>query len=96
MSKYELLYIVDRDFTDEKRDALIEKINGILVEKGAEIVGIDKWGIKKLAYPINFKYEGFYVLTTFATQNNKLVGEMGNLMNITDGVVRHLFVKKEN
>lgn len=96
MSKYELLYIVDRDLTDENRETLIEKIKGLMVEKGAEITSVDKWGIKKLAYPINFKHEGFYVLVTFATQNNKLVGEMGNLINITDGVVRHLFVKKEN
>jgi len=96
MSKYELLYIVDRDLTDENRETLIEKIKALLVEKGAEITGLDKWGIKKLAYPINFKHEGFYVLVTFATENHKLVGEMSNLINITDGVARHLFVKKEN
>ena len=96
MSKYELLYIVDRDLTDEKRESLIEKIKGLMIEKGAEVIGLDKWGIKKLAYPINYKHEGFYVLLTFTTQNSNLVGEMSNLINITDGVVRHLLEKKEN
>lgn len=91
MSKYELLLVLDRDATDEKREELINRFKGMI---DGEVVSLDKWGMKKFAYPINFKNEGFYLVMTFTTSNASLVSEMGNLMNITDGIVRYLFVKK--
>ena len=50
--------------------------------------------MKKLAYPINFKNEGFYVLMNIQLDPNE-VDPMAKLMNITEGVVRQMFVKKE-
>ena len=49
--------------------------------------------MKKLAYPINFKNEGFYVVMNINMDANE-VDAMSKLMNITDGIVRHMFVKK--
>lgn len=94
MNKYELLFIIDRDVTEEAREALISKFKTMAEERGSEIIALDKWGMKKYAYPINYKHEGFYVLMTFATANHALISEMGNLMNITDGIVRQMFTKK--
>lgn len=95
MNKYELLYIIAQDVTEEKREALIAKFKSLVEEKGGEIAGIDKWGMKKLAYPINFKNEGYYVLMTFSSKPEVIDG-MSKLMNITDEIVRHMFVKKED
>lgn len=95
MSKYELLLIIDRDASEEKREEVINRYKEMIEAKG-EVVTLDKWGNKKLAYPIKFKNEGFYVLYTFTTQDPTLVGEMTRLLNITDSVIRHMFVKKEN
>ncbi len=95
MNKYELLYIIAQDVTEEKREALIAKFKTLVEEKGGEIAGIDKWGMRKLAYPINFKNEGFYVLMNFSSKPEVIDG-MSKLMNITDGIVRHMFVKKED
>ncbi|MDE6583754.1 MAG: 30S ribosomal protein S6, partial [Clostridia bacterium] len=55
--------------------------------------GIDKIGMKKLAYPINFKNEGYYVLMNI-TFNPAEVDAMNKLMTITDGIVRQIFVRK--
>lgn len=96
MSKYELLYILDRDLVEEKREELIAKLKSLVEEKGGEVISVDKWGMKKLAYAINYKNDGFYVLMTLTLSNASAVDEMSKLMNITDGLVRHMFVKKEN
>jgi len=93
MNKYELLYIISSDVAEEKREELIKKFASYVENKKGTVDGIDKWGMKKLAYPINFKNEGFYVLMniTFDAQE---VDAMSKLMNITEGIVRHIFVRK--
>ena len=85
MSRYELLYIISSDATEEKREELIAKFR-------AYIEGVEKWGMRKLAYPINFKNEGFYVLMKMEMPNLE-VDAMGKLLNITDGIIRHQFAR---
>ncbi|MCI8556112.1 MAG: 30S ribosomal protein S6 [Clostridia bacterium] len=94
MNKYELLYIISSDASEEKREELIAKFSSYIVSKGGVVEGVDKWGMKKLAYPINFKNEGFYVLMNIQLDPNE-VDPMAKLMNITEGVIRQMFVKKE-
>lgn len=93
MNKYELLYIISKDVAEEQREALIKKFASYVEGKGGVVEGIDKWGMRKLAYPINFKNEGFYVLMNIEF-NPTEVDAMSKLMNITEGVVRQMFVKK--
>ncbi len=93
MNKYELLYIISTSATEEQKEGLITKINTLIESKGGVIEGVDKWGIRKLAYPIKFKNEGFYVLVNFSSKP-EIISEMNNLMNITDFVVRQMFIRK--
>lgn len=93
MNKYELMYIVSCDATEEQREALIEKYKAMVESKGGVVLGIDKLGMKKFAYRINFKTEGFYVLMNFEAPA-EVVKEMNNAMNIADLVVRQMFVRK--
>lgn len=93
MNKYELLYIISAELGEEQREELIKKMASYVEGKGGSVEGIDKWGIRKLAYPINFKNEGFYVLMHI-TLNPQEVDAMAKLMNITEGIVRQIFVKK--
>ncbi len=93
MNKYELLYIISSDVSEEKREELINKFANLVETKGGSVEGIDKWGMRKLAYPINFKNEGFYVLMN-VTMNPNEVEPMAKLMNITEGIVRQMFVRK--
>ncbi|MBR1890680.1 MAG: 30S ribosomal protein S6 [Clostridia bacterium] len=93
MNKYELMFIIASDVTDENREALIEKFKAYVESHKGTVAGVDKIGMKKLAYPINFKNEGFYVLFNLEMPAEE-VDAMGKLMNITDGIVRHMFVRK--
>lgn len=91
--KYELMYIVSSAASEEQREALINKFSAMVEEKGGKIVSLEKMGMRKFAYPINFKNEGFYVLMTFEA-DAVVVDEMNKLMNITENIVRQMFIKK--
>lgn len=93
MNKYELLYIIESDVAEDKREELIKKFASYVENKNGTVESIDKWGMKKLAYPINFKNEGYYVLMNI-TMNPTDVDAMAKLMNITEGIVRQMFVRK--
>ncbi len=92
--KYELLYIIAQDTTDEQKEALISKFSKMVEDKGGKVVSLEKVGTKKFAYPINFKNEGYYVLMTFEVNDSKIVDDMNKLMNITEHIVRQMFVRK--
>ncbi|MBO5866544.1 MAG: 30S ribosomal protein S6 [Clostridia bacterium] len=93
MNNYELLYIINNDLADEAKEALIAKLNGVVTENGGSVESVEKWGTKKLAYPINFKNEGYYVLVNFAAEAT-LPSELERIMRINDDVVRFMVVKK--
>lgn len=93
MNKYELLYIISSSVAEEQREELIKKINSLVEKDGGVIESVDKWGMKKLAYPIDYRNEGFYVLVNFSG-NPSIIKEMNSLMNITEAIVRQMFIKK--
>ena len=65
MNKYEVLYIITPEITEEATKAEIEKFSGIVTANGGEVTAVDEWGKRKLAYEIDYKSEGYYVLMTF-------------------------------
>ena len=91
--KYELLYIISQDANDEQKEALINKFSKMIEDRGGKIISLEKIGMKKFAYPINFKNEGYYVLTNFEAEAS-VVDEVNKLMNITEHIVRQLFIRK--
>ena len=92
MTKYEMLYILDADLNDEAKDALVKKFEDLVTSNGGVIAKTDRWGMKKLQYPINYKSEGYYVLMTFEAEKT-LVEEIKRVVGITDGVIRRLITK---
>ena len=93
MNSYELLYILNNELADEAREAVIEKLNAVVTANGGTVDNVDKWGTRRLAYPINYKNEGYYVLVNFTAPAN-LPDELERVMRITDAVVRFMIVKK--
>ena len=92
MTKYEMLYILDASLSDEAKDGIIKKIEDLVTENGGVIEKTDRWGVKKLQYPINYKSEGFYVLTTFEAEK-AFVEELKRVIGITDGIIRRMITK---
>ncbi|MBQ9103578.1 MAG: 30S ribosomal protein S6 [Clostridia bacterium] len=93
MTKYEMLYILDKDLTDEVRENIIKKFEDLVKENGGTVEKTDRWGMKKLQYPINYKSEGYYVLMSFEAEKT-LVVEMKRVAGITDGIIRRLITKR--
>ena len=93
MNSYELLYILNNELADEAKDQVIEKLNAVVTANGGTIDNVDKWGTRRLAYPINYKNEGYYVLVNF-TAPATLPDELERVMRITDSVIRFMTVKK--
>ncbi len=92
MAKYEMLYLLNNELTDEAKDAKIEKYENIVKSMGGAVISSDKWGTKKTAYPINFKNEAYYVLMTFEA-NGQVVEELKRVAGIDADLVRRLITK---
>ena len=92
MTKYEMLYILDADLEEAKREEIIKKFEDLVTGNGGVIEKTDRWGAKKLCYPINYKSEGYYVLMTFQAEPT-LVVEIKRVAGITDGIIRRLITK---
>ena len=90
--KYEMLYLIDSSIAEEARDALIAKFEDVVKNLGGTVLSTDKWGVKKLAYPINYKSDAFYVLMTFEADCTS-VKELDRIAGITDGVMRRMITK---
>ncbi|MDR3216265.1 MAG: 30S ribosomal protein S6 [Clostridiaceae bacterium] len=93
MNKYEILYILKNDIDDERKAALTEKFAELVKTLGGTVDGVDKWGTKKFAYPINFMNEGYYVLMNFSAAPT-VPTELDRQMKIIDDVVRQMIIKK--
>ena len=96
MNRYELTYIIDAALEESDRKALIEKISGVIASNGGEIEKVDEtfWGKRRLAYPINYKTEGWYVLVTLKAPA-ELPRELERNLKINENVLRYLVVKLE-
>ena len=91
--KYELMYILVNSISDEEKDAMIEKINTLITKNGGVVESVDKIGSKKLAYEINKKHDGYYVLVNF-TAESSVPATISNTLRITENVLRYIVVAK--
>ena len=86
MTKYEMLYILDASLTDEAKESIVKKFEDLVTSNGGVVENIDRWGVKKLQYPINYKNEGYYVLMNFEAEKT-LVVEIKRVAGIVDGML---------
>lgn len=93
MKKYEVMFIINPALEDEKREAVIEKVKAVITAEG-EVEKVDAWGMRKLAYPIEKKNEGYYVVIEFSA-SPELPKELDRRLRISDDVMRHIIVCKE-
>ena len=93
MTNYEVLFIIDPALEDEKKEATIEAVKDIIASEG-EVGNVDVWGMRKLAYPINKKSEGYYVVIEFKAEPT-LPKELDRRLKISDNVMRHLIDNKD-
>ncbi len=92
MTKYDMLYILAPELDEEAREVIIKKFEDLVTANGGTVEKTDRWGMKKLQYPINYKTEGYYVVMTFESGKDFVV-EMKRVVGITDGIMRRLITK---
>ena len=91
-ANYEVVFVVD---PAQGEDAVAAQVNNFktLIEQNGSNVEVEEWGTRKLAYPIDYKTEGYYVLMTFNSIPS-FPRELDRVFRITDGIMRSLIVCK--
>ena len=90
---YEAMVVFSLKKDEEAIKALVEKFKKVIEKHGTQLDEVDEWGKRKLAYPINYETEGYYVLYSF-TAAPDFPAELNRRLNITDGVLRALVTTK--
>ena len=94
MNQYEVMYVIDAALEDSARVELINRFSDLVKKNGGEIDRVDEWGKRRLAYAINYKTEGYYVLM-YIKGPSELPRELERNMQISDSVLRYLVVRYE-
>ena len=93
MRNYEVMFVIDPALEDAKKDATVESVQSIIAADG-EVGKVDVWGMRKLAYPIDKKEEGYYAVVEFHG-NPTLPKELDRRLKISDNVIRHIIINKD-
>ena len=89
---YETLFVVSGNLADEAAKELTEKFVTLINENGTD-VSVNEWGKRRLAYPINYVTEGYYVLVSYKSEPSFPL-ELERVLGITEGVLRYMTTTK--
>ena len=94
MNQYEVMYVIDPALEDSARTELINRFSDLVTKNGGEVDRVDEWGKRRLAYAIQYKTEGYYVLM-YIKAPAELPREIERNMQISDSILRYLTVRYE-
>ena len=94
MNQYEVLYVITPELDDEANQSVQDKFAKIITDNGGEIEKTDVWGKRRLAYAIDYKTEGFYVLVNF-NANPDLPRELERNLRNDERIMRYMVTRKE-
>lgn len=94
MRKYEIMYVIRPTVLEDDRKALIEELHKIFTDRNGEIVEVNEWGMRDLAYEIEKHRKGYYVVLTVNT-NDEARAEFDRVVRIKEDVIRHIIIRDE-
>lgn len=94
MKPYELLLIITPDHDENEAEALTDQVKGI-IESGGTLLKVDPWGKRRLAYPIQKRNEGYYVLYIFESAPS-FVAELNQALLVIESILRYMIVQYED
>ncbi|GAA3619739.1 30S ribosomal protein S6 [Secundilactobacillus similis] len=94
--KYEITYIIRPDLDDAAKTALVERFDKILTDNGAALIDSKDWKKLRFAYEIGGYNEGVYHVVNLTTDNDEALNEFDRLSKISDDILRHMIVKRED
>jgi small subunit ribosomal protein S6 len=94
MREYEVMLILPPDAEDPVVDGVVERLTGVLSQRGGEVASVEKWGRRRLAYEIAHQSEGSYVVVTFRSEPDAVL-EIERVLTLADEVVRFKVVLRK-
>ena len=94
MRDYELVLIISPEIPEEDVPSAIDKVSQFITGRGGTVADVNRWGRRKLAYPIHRHMEGNYVLTQFRLDPDQVTGLEASL-GLAEEVIRHLVVRTD-
>jgi small subunit ribosomal protein S6 len=90
MKSYETVFILNPVLSEDQAKDTVEKFVKVLTKAKAEVINVEKWGLKKMAYPIQNKSTGFYNLIEFTTNSSDLINTLETEYRRDESVMRFL------
>jgi small subunit ribosomal protein S6 len=94
VKKYELIFILKAELPDTEMTARVERVKEILSQHGGEITQENHWGVRRLAYEIQYETRGNYMFLKFNAKGT-VVADLDKFLRLDDQVLRHLVVVDE-
>ena len=92
-NSYETIFIIDASLEEDQIAAVKEKFTSLIAAYGA-VSNVDDWGKRRLAYEINDKTEGYYVLVDFES-DGEFPKELDRQYRINDAILRTIIIRKD-
>jgi small subunit ribosomal protein S6 len=90
-----LVAVIDPEIDEERLSATLDRISQFVTARGGEVIDVDRWGKRKLAYPIKRRSEGDYVITHFRLEPAQ-AAELEAGLRLSEEVLRHLLIRSED
>ena len=90
---YEELFVLRPDVTEEEVDGIVEPLRTVITNTGGTLDKVEKWGVRKLAYRVEKRNEGFYVLLLFTSPDANLPREIERRLRVNDAVMKFITVR---
>ena len=90
---YELMYIINPVLAEEQTKEIVQRVTAYLSDNGADVVQVNETGSQRLAYPIEKKRNGYYVIVNFRLANPVALPKLERALRINDDVMRHLVLR---
>jgi small subunit ribosomal protein S6 len=94
MRNYELVMVISPDLSEDEVSSSVERVQRFVSERGGEVLKVDRWGRRRLAYPIRRFTEGHYVIAQLRLDASA-VRELDRNLEVTESVLRHLVVRTD-
>lgn len=91
MRNYECMVIFEPTLDNDAVDSMVDRFSDLIAKNSGKVEDVSKWGKKKFAYRIGQNTEGYYAVFTLQGEN-QTVNELGRVLKITDGVIRHMII----
>lgn len=95
MNKYESVLIARQDLGASQVSSLVDDLKKVVAEQGGEVVRVDNWGLKNLAYRIKKNRKGYYVLLNISAPATA-ISEFERVMRINEDIIRYMTVKVDS